>query len=278
MEKFKILRHLEEKETKEMDRDSDIDPEEIQLLKNHYIPEILKDVENGYYNKIIIVSSDKKRSKKTSEILNNELEKEINIPIIQEEDPRISAEIHGKYKTGINPHDPLIKKAKFTYLKESIEKGNIWYRHGDVYNENKITYPEFEKIFEKPGENQIELNIRIYRFILDLINKIEKEPKNLYIISTHHIVMSTILSLIHIGEEKGNLVRLLYHPFGDMYKDENKATENMIGGWEKFYEFYKLRNYIFDIDLSKLKRMEDLIQNELDIDLAAYMQHYGKNI
>ena len=33
MEKFKILRHLEEKETKEMDRDSDIDPEEIQLLK-----------------------------------------------------------------------------------------------------------------------------------------------------------------------------------------------------------------------------------------------------
>ena len=37
----------------------------------------------------------------------------------------------------------------------------------------------------------------------------------------------------------------------------------MIGGWEKFYEFYKLRNYIFDIDLSKLKRMEDLIQMNL---------------
>ncbi len=52
----------------------------------------------------------------------------------------------------------------------------------------------------------------------------------------------------------------------------------MIGGWENFYNFYKTRNYVFDIDISKLEKIEGIIQTELDIFLAKYMQHYGKSI
>jgi len=278
METFKLLRHLEEKKGDEINRDDEIDPEEISLLKNYYIPEIKKDIESKKYNKIVIISSDKKRSKKTSEILNNELRKETRIPIIQEEDPKISAEKHGKYKAEMNKNNPIIQKARKIFYHESFENNNIWYRFGDVSDGKENVYGEFSEVFDSPGENQIELNIRMYKFILNLIERIERNPETLYIISTHYILISTILSIIHIGEQKRGLVELFYHPFGEMYKDENLATRNMIGGWENFYNFYKTKNYVFDIDLSKLNKMRNIIQNELDLHLAAYMQHYGKNM
>ncbi len=274
-----MVRHLEEAPENEINRDGDIDAKEIGLLRNYYVPEIIKDIESGKYNKIVIIESDKLRSKRTAEILTEEVSKHTNIPIEQEENSDASAEVHGKYKKGVDTNNPIIKKAKFAFLKEAFDKGNIWYRHGSVVSGlDNETYPEFEQIFESSGENQIELNIRMYRFILELIKKIEENQKTLYILSTHHIVMSTILSMIYMADQDGGLKSFFYNPFGKMYKNEREVTEEMIGGWEKFYEFYKLRNYVFDVDLSKLKSMESAIQSELDIFLAKYMQYYKKKI
>jgi hypothetical protein len=90
--------------------------------------------------------------------------------------------------------------------------------------------------------------------------------------------MSTILSLQHIVDKFGPNIGLYYHPLGDLYKHENKATEEMLGGWDKFYEFYKARNYVFDVDVTKLDDIADVVQRELDICLAKYMQHYNKSI
>ncbi|MDP3790964.1 MAG: hypothetical protein Q8R38_02850 [Candidatus Omnitrophota bacterium] len=279
MEGIKMVRHLEEVKGEEMNRDADIDPKEIDLLINYYVPAILEDIESGKYDRIVVISSDKLRSMRTADILKDEISKRVNIPIEQEIDPRTSSEIHGEYKRGVNIRNPLIKKAKFIFLQEAFEKGNIWYRYGSVTNDSdEKAYPELAEIFASPGESQAELNIRMYRFILDLLQKIEEEPKTLYILSAHHIVMSTLLSLMYIVDKAGAHISLLYHPLGEMYKDENKATEEMIGGWENFYNFYKTRNYIFDIDVSKLEQMRGTIQSELDIFLARYMQHYGKPI
>jgi len=274
-----MIRHLEEVQESTINRDGDIDPAEIDLLLNSYVPAITNEVKSGKYNKIVVISSDMQRSKQTTELLKDEISKQVSIPVEQETDPRTSAEVHGKYKDDVDNKNPLIKKAKFTYLRESFEKGNIWYRHGSVTNDfDNETYPELAEIFQSPGENQIELNIRMYRFILDLIKKIRENPKTLFVLSTHHIVMSTLLSLQFMAESFGPLMSLSYHPQGELYKHENKATVEMIGGWENFYNFYKTRNYVFDIDISKLEKIEGIIQTELDIFLAKYMQHYGKSI
>lgn len=279
MEKAKMIRHLEEIDEPSINRDGNIDPEEIDLLLNSYVPAIKNEIESGKFNKIVVISSDSQRSKQTTELLKEELSKQASVPVEQEINPRTCAEIHGKYKVGIDKSNPLVKKAKFTYLKESFEKGNMWYRYGSVTNDfDNETYPELGEIFESSGENQIELNIRMYRFILDLIKRIRENPKTLFVLSTHHIVMSTVLSLQFISENFGPLMWLSFHPQGELYKHENKATVEMIGGWGNFYNFYKIRNYVFDIDLSKLEKIEGIIQSELDIFLAKYMQHYGKII
>lgn len=274
-----MVRHIEEVEEQEMNRDGDIDVKEIDLLINYYVPAILKDIESGEYNRMVVIGSDKLRSRKTTDILKDEISKHVSVPIEQEVDPRTSAEIHGEYKKGVDITNPLIKKAKLIFLQEAFEKGNIWYRYGSVANDSsEEAYPELAEIFVSPGENQAELNIRMYKFILDLIQKVQEDPKTLYVLCTHHIVMSTLLSLLYIIDKSSSRVSLFYHPLGEMYKHENKATEEMLGGWENFYNFYKTRNYIFDVDVSKLEQIQGVIQSELDIFLAKYMQHYGRSI
>ncbi len=279
MEKFKMLRHLEEESEATINRDGDINTKEIDLLINFYIPSIINEVRSERYDRIVVISSDRQRSKQTAAILKNEITKHISIPIDQETDPRTSAENHGEYKEGIDEDNPLVKKAKFIYLRETFEKKNIWYRYGASTNDfDEETYPELTEIFDSPGENQIELNIRIYRFILDLLSRIKKNPETLFVLSTHYIVMSRILSLQHIAGENDSFLSLFYQPQGELYKHENEVTEKMIGGWGNFYDFFTTKNFVFDVDISKLESIQDVIQSDLDILIAKYMQHYGKEI
>jgi hypothetical protein len=84
--------------------------------------------------------------------------------------------------------------------------------------------------------------------------------------------MSTLLSLEFIIEKLGKISSLFYIPFGKMYKDENKATEEMIGGWENFYSFYSSRHYVFDLEIGKLDQIRYALQSELDIYLAINTQ------
>lgn len=279
MEKIKMLRHLEEEFAPEVNRDGSIDSKEVELLVNHYVPSIIEDVKSGRYDSIKVISSDKLRSKQTTDILKNEITKHVDVSIKQEVDPRTSAENYGIYKKGVESNDPLIKKAKRIYIRETFEKRNVWYRYGASSNDfDGETYPELDEIVESPGENQIEINIRIYRLVLDLLKRIKENPETLYILSTHFIVMSRLLSLQHIAEKNNTPISLFYHPQGELYKHENEATEQMIGGWDKFYEYFSDKNFIFDIDISKLEQIQDVLQAELDISLAKYMQHYGKKI
>ncbi|MEK7660331.1 MAG: hypothetical protein AAB343_03960 [Patescibacteria group bacterium] len=279
MESFKIVRHLEESHQEEINRDADIDPEEIALLKTYYLPAILENIRSGKYDSATVICSDKLRSSRTADILREELQRYGDIPVNQETDDRISAEIHGRYKTGTNSDNPLIERAKMIFLHEAFEKHNVWYRHGSASNDaGEILYPELNEIFESPGENQIELNIRMYRFVLDLLQRIEENPTNLFILSAHHVVMSTLLALQRISEKGGPFINIRYHPQGLLYADQNMETEEMIGGWDNFYDYYKSRNYIFDIDVQKLKQIREIIQAELDLCLASYTQHYGNRL
>lgn len=274
-----MVRHLEEGAESTMNRDADIDAKNIDLLINRYIPSIVHEIEAGKYDRIVVISSDKSRSQQTTEILKDELAKQVEVPIEQEVDPRTSAENHGAYKEGVKTDDPLINRAKRIYLQETFEKGDVWYRYGsDTDGSGRESYPELSQIFESSGENQIELNIRIYRFILDLLAKIKEDPKTLYILSTHYIVMSRILSLAHIAEKSDPAFSLFYDQHGELYQKENKATEEMIGGWDNFYDYFATNNFVFDVDMSKLEQIRNAIQSDLDLSIAQYMQHYRKEI
>ena len=71
---------------------------------------------------------------------------------------------------------------------------------------------------------------------------------------------------------------LFYNPAGELYQEENKTTEEMIGGWDNFYDYFATNNFVFDVDISKLEQIQNAIQSDLDISVAKYMQHYGKAI
>jgi hypothetical protein len=87
-----------------------------------------------------------------------------------------------------------------------------------------------------------------------------------------------MLSLIHIVEKSDPAMVLFYNPAGELYQEENKTTEEMIGGWDNFYDYFATNNFVFDVDISKLEQIQNAIQSDLDISVAKYMQHYGKAI
>lgn len=275
---IKLIRHIEEDQNSTDIRDGVIDSNEIKLLEEKYIPAILENIKSGEFEKIVIISSDKSRSLQTSGLLKKGLNNLSAIPIIDEIDPRTSAQEHGKYKEGLSMENPLVKKAKSVYIKETFEKKNIWYRYGDTKDAfgNEI-YPELKNVFESTGENQIELSIRMYRFFLDLIEKRKQNPKTLFVLSTHYIVMSRLLSLEYLSGKLDNFAMFSFHTNGDLYMHEWEATKDMLNG-ENFHEYFRVRNFIFDVDISKIDKIKFAIQSDLDVLLAKYMQHYGTTI
>jgi broad specificity phosphatase PhoE len=276
-EKGIMIRHLEEVDEKEMNINGDIDMGELKLLKDFYAPEILSEIIKGGYENVTLITSDMERSKQTANLLIDEIKSKINIDIQAEIDPRTATENHGKYKKGTLRSNPLIKKAKNLYLEETFEKGNIWYKYGDAHSEGELKYPELNEIFEEPGENQIEIQIRINEFILDTIERIKENPKTLLVLSTHHLTMGIILYLQYVAERYGVLAPLTYRPGGEIHKNEFIGIQEMVGGWENYYNFFKNRNYVFEMDMNKLELLRPVIQSELDIYLARYVQHYGKD-
>jgi len=274
MEKLKIIRHIEEQESNFDFRNSPINNDEVNILKDYYIPEIITDIESGKYNNVTIISSDKLRSTQTSEILKNEIAKHSGIPINNEVDDRSSPQFHGIYRPGLDSEDYRIEMARSIYIKETFEKGNVWYRYGDSKSDTgESLYPEMDDIFSKPGENQIELNIRMYGFCLDLLDRVEQDPSTLFILSTHYLTMSRFLALEAISKAKSPF-GLFIKP-GELYKEEWDTTKEIVKE-SGYKEFFKEHNYVFNVDLSKLDEIRGSITSELCTLLDRYEQHYEK--
>lgn len=277
MEKIKLIRHLEESKAASQVRDDHIDEKEIGLLKEVYVPNILEFLNRKEFKKISLIMSNALRSKETAELLKNELAvNNVSVPIGCEVDKRTSALSHGKYREGIHMDHPLVKKAKYIYLDEVFNKNNPWYRFGSSFSGNEKSYPELERAFEELGENQAELNIRIYRFVLDILDRIKKENDECIILSTHYVVMSRLLALEKIGQTKEGF-HLFYFPNGDLYMHEWDISQELMSG-NDFHDFFKINNFIFDIDMNQIEKIKGAIQSDLDLYLIGYMQRYGKEI
>ena len=89
--------------------------------------------------------------------------------------------------------------------------------------------------------------------------------------------MSRLLSLEYLSNKMDSFASLTFHPQGDLYMHEWESTIEMLNG-ENFHDFFKLRNFIFDVDVTKIDKIKNAIQSDLDLLLAKYMQHYGETI
>jgi len=268
-DEIKILRHLEEKQTNIAgSRDGEILAEEISLIEEQYVPQIVEKAKEQGVDKVSIICSDTKRSKMTSDLLVDDLEaKGLNVDL--QVDPRVGPLKHGKYKQVENFSDqhPLVKRAQGIYISETFDHHNPWYRHGDpvLLPDGSYKYPELTEIFEIPGENQVEISMRLYRFFLDLIDE-NRDKSSLAVVSTHYVVLSRLLSLQAISDSIEKPFHNFYMPLGKLYKQE----------WDGFHGFFKEHSYIFDLDLEKIRLIENAIRSDLDILQAQYMQKYGR--
>jgi len=277
-DEIKILRHLEEKQTNVAGvRDGEILAEEIELVEGQYVPQIVEKARERGVDRVFIICSDTKRSKMTSDLLLEGLGAkglDTNLQI----DLRVGPLIHGKYKQIENFSDqhPLVKKAQGIYVSETFDQSNPWYRHGDPVRlpDGSYKYPELLEVFESPGENQVEISIRLYRFFLDLIDE-NRNKSSLAVISTHYVVLSRLLALQTISDSMEKPFHGFYMSLGKLYKQEFDVGIKMTEGYG-FHGFFKEHNYIFDLDLEKIRLIENAIRSDLDILQAQYMQKYGR--
>lgn len=274
-ERITILRHLEEdNQDLGVERDGEVQESEVSLVRDHFAPFVAEMCESDNKSTIKIITSDTKRAKTTSELLQSELDAEYGLGSTIIIDPRTEALKHGQYKVGTSPNNPLVKRAQQIYLKETFNKNNPWYRHGSTTSESDgSTYEELYEIFEAPGENQIELSIRFYSFLNELLDDVNQE--DLVVLSSHYVILSRLLSLQHISNDVDPLFSLYYNSEGKLYEQEWHAGLEMMGD-VRFHDFFRQHNYVFDLNMGKIGKLRAVISTDLEILKAQYMQHYGQ--
>jgi broad specificity phosphatase PhoE len=276
MERMKTIRHVEEVNNDlSVARDGHIDSGELYIIDDYHVPEILECIEEKSPENVDIICSDTERSQETSEYLKLKLEQKTTIPVTVEIDPRSNPLHHGTYKKGITPDNPLVKSAKKIYIQETFVNKNPWYRYGDIQG-IQDAYSDLGEIFIEPGECQAELTIRLYRLFLDLLERMEAENKTLFVLSTHYVVITRLLSLQYISQSKSNF-HMFYSPNAELYMHEWEAGNELMKDYD-FHDFFKVHNYIFDIDMAEIGKIRNAIETDLNIFVAGYMQRYGKEI
>lgn len=272
--RIKILRHLEE-ETGDLgqERDGDVLESEIGLIREVYAPQIACRYGEDQKQLVRLITSDTIRAKSTAELLKVELQNSHQIPSIIDVDPRTQALQHGQYKQGVKTDHPLVARAQQIYVQETFFEDNPWYRHGSSVGADGCSYPELEQIFEKAGENQVELSLRFYSFISDLLDN--ARGGELIVLSTHYVTLSRLLSLEHIASSLDNFQAPFYQADGRMYQREWDAGFELMGDL-KFKEFFKQHQFIFDLDLDQVDRIRNGVISDLELLKAQYMQRYGE--
>lgn len=261
MENIKILRHTEEKN--QSDRDGDLLESELYIIKDNYAPNIVLTANTRELNDVNIICSDTKRSIRTAEVLSNCIHGfDPNLNVCIEQDPRIVSLTHGKYKDNVLSSHPLYNYAQKVYLEETYINDNPWYKHGDpcLRLDGSYKYPELLEIFDEPGESQSDVSIRLYDAILNLISREEELNSKLFVLSTHYVVLSRLMSLQYIADTKDIDKLPSVYADGKLYQWEWEANNEILNG-EDFRKFYK--NFIYDLDMNKILKLKEAIKYDL---------------
>jgi len=137
--------------------------------------------------------SNRLRGKQSAEMLISGLGKKKSIKVCESD--KIREVYHGHFKiinhTQGEKYPPLVDAWKL--WAEALAEMDIDYRYGNPVRKGKNSYPRLNGIFTKFGENHREFTIRLYSFLVDLINLYHSNSSNLFnIVIAHQATLSRI--------------------------------------------------------------------------------------
>lgn len=261
------LRHLEDKDTLLSEgRDNSLKPNQEQKAKL-IAREIFYELTKKNLSNVKIYTSDKKRTKQTSELVIQQLltsKKEIGVDVNY--DSRINELNNGvmnfpdNYKDG-DWFEPLPRA--WDRFFEQILSNDLLYRFGDAKLVNGIpTFPELHNHFNEYGENYAEFCSRIFSFLADLNINSDLEGGKMPVIITHNAIISVALE-----------IAIVYYDFFNKEQNVNSTTDNtptlnrLI--WSVFKK-YNNKGIKFDMSFGET-RIVNLSYLE-DVDFLAYLK------
>lgn len=164
------------------------------------------------FNNLRIISSNRLRCIQTKEILVKGVKSfmpHLNLDI--HVDYRINDMKHGEYYN--HPYSPIISDQKKydmawkVFIQETFMNKNINYHHGSpvVKGELCARYPQLETIIRTPGESQLEVSLRLYEFLLNLVEEsfFSQIGKPIVVI-THSLIIFRIYEILEVFKRYAN--------------------------------------------------------------------------
>jgi len=260
-----ILRHLKDINDLRNSRDSGIEEGQEELISS--ISERIVSSIKAHNIKILIltISTKKRVVESTNLIVDSIRNQNPEIKVVVSEEENLIDLDHGDfvlptdYRVGdyFQPFEVAWK----AFLVEAFDNDNPDYQFGDsVVDDNGISkYPDLEKVFTRFGESQIDINLRLYKSIVNGHRNKEKiiRPHILNIIVTHSLPYAILKQLVDVAYKIKNEdvcfeTGELFKECWGMYKEDNNKYDFGFGDLSEI-----------DIGLLQEKKFIDILLNEI---------------
>lgn len=267
-----LLRHLKDIDDLRDSRDSGI--ESGQEGKAEEIAErIISYAENNKSKIIILFISTKKRTTETAHLIISKI-KNANpeLKVILSQNPDLVDLDHGEYilppdyKSG-DYYEPF-RVAWEAFLTEAFDHDNPDYRFGDpkIKEDGSFSYPSMAGYFTGFGESQIDINLRLYKAIIDGYDMKERlfSDNIQNVVLTHSLPYAIFRQLVEVNRrveeegfkfEKGKLYKVCW----EIYNNSNGEYDRGYGDLSDV-----------EIDLLESKKFVDLLKEEVEFLKSKY--------
>lgn len=237
---LELLRHLKDIDDLRDSRDSGIESGQ-ESYAEEIAQRIIADAEKSNAKIIILFASTKRRSTESANLIAETLRKvRPEIKVIVSPNSNLIDLDHGEYVLPTNykvgdQYEPF-KIAWEAFLTESFDRNNPDYRFGDpkINPDGTVTYPALSDYFTKFGESQIDINLRLYKAIVDGYNIKDRifSEKILNIVLTHSLPYATFKHLAEVARkikeegftfEKGTLYKVCWDIYNDDKESQHKS-------------------------------------------------------
>ncbi len=225
-----VGRHFEDKADLSKGLDTELKPldEQSPEMVRKVVSNIIENTREKGLSKIVIVTSSRKRSRSTAEMIRDDIhdtDSGLRVGIVA--DAHFDELYHGE---PVLPQNLLPQKRiqfldaawKVFWRETFTENGeyrNPDYHFGDpVVHSGTVLHPELTGHFKQTGESYKDLSLRYYEGILGFLERIERdESKEINLVLIAHSATMAILSNMYSVLTRGDVFREGYKP-GDFMK------------------------------------------------------------
>jgi broad specificity phosphatase PhoE len=240
-----LLRHFKDEEYSDADGKRDTGVKLNQLEVEQTASQVLKAAKERGCNRVVFQTSELTRALHTSQAMAQELQRQDpKLAVFEYRNKGLSPLEHGRYANGSNGRAE--KLAWEAFVKETFDKGQIFYRHGDpiISRNGEALYPELEGKFIQYGENQVEFTRRVYTFFLSLADAFtmqygdpQDKCNSLHVISAHTAILMRLLEMNSVAAKKiecepGKMYQHEWAQSFEVDKGQYKKTALQHGGFD----------------------------------------------